>query len=76
MNIMLLGVPKRKHVAGEWRKLLHNLYLSPGHVVRMGHWEKCTKFWWGSPKEGDHSEGQGIEGRMGSEWILGRPAGG
>jgi hypothetical protein len=59
---------------------LHNLYSSPdiirqvksrrmrwaGHVARMGEGrEKCTGFWWESPKEGDHSEDQGIDGRMG-----------
>jgi hypothetical protein len=33
--------------------------------------ENCTRFWWGSPKERDHSEDQGVGGRMGSEWILG-----
>jgi hypothetical protein len=38
--------------------------------------EKCTKFWWESPKDRDHSDDQGIDGRMGSEWILGRLAGG
>jgi hypothetical protein len=27
-------------------------------------------------KERDHLEGQGVDGRMGSEWILGRLAGG
>jgi hypothetical protein len=36
--------------------------------------EKCTKFWW-SPKERDHSEDQGVEGRMGLEWIFGWLAG-
>jgi hypothetical protein len=34
--------------------------------------EKCTGFWWGSPKERDHLEDQGVGGKMGSEWILGR----
>jgi hypothetical protein len=34
--------------------------------------EKCTTFWWESPKERDHLEDQGIDGKMGSEWILGR----
>jgi hypothetical protein len=33
--------------------------------------EKCTRFWWESPKERDHSEDQGVGGKMGSEWILG-----
>jgi hypothetical protein len=36
VNILLLGVHKGKDVTGEWRKLLHNLYSSPGHVARMG----------------------------------------
>jgi hypothetical protein len=31
-------------------------------------------FWLESPKERDHSEDQGVGGRMGSEWILGRLA--
>jgi hypothetical protein len=34
--------------------------------------EKSTRFWWESPKERDHSEVRGIDGRMGLEWILGR----
>jgi hypothetical protein len=34
--------------------------------------EKCTRFWWESPKERDHFEDQGVGGKMGSEWILGR----
>jgi hypothetical protein len=29
--------------------------------------EKYTRFWWESPKERDHSEDQGIVGKMGSE---------
>jgi hypothetical protein len=28
------------------------------------------------PEERDHLEGQGVDGRMGSEWILRRLAGG
>jgi hypothetical protein len=31
---------------------------------------ECTRFWWESPKERDHSEKQDVDGRMGSEWIL------
>jgi hypothetical protein len=30
-------------VAGEWRKLLHNLYSSPAHVSRMGQGRKVYK---------------------------------
>jgi hypothetical protein len=68
---------------------LHNLYSSPniikqiksrqmrwaGHLARMGRTEKCTRFWWESSKETDHAGDQGVDGSMGSEWILGRLAG-
>jgi hypothetical protein len=36
--------------------------------------EKCTKFWRENQKGGDHWEDQGVGGKMGSEWILGRLA--
>jgi hypothetical protein len=36
--------------------------------------ENCTRFWWESLKGRDHLEDQGIGGKMGSEWILGRLA--
>jgi hypothetical protein len=36
--------------------------------------ENYTRFWWESPKERDHLEDQGVGGKMGSEWILGRLA--
>jgi hypothetical protein len=42
-------------------------------------WErrgKCKKFWWKSQKERDHLKDQGVDGRMGLEWMLGRLAGG
>jgi hypothetical protein len=35
---------------------------------------KLYKFWWESLKERDHSEEQGVGGKMGSECILGRLA--
>jgi hypothetical protein len=38
--------------------------------------EKCTRFWWESPKERDHSEDRSVDGRMGSEWTLGKFGGG
>jgi hypothetical protein len=34
------------------------------------------RFWWESPKVRDHFEDRGVGGRMGSEWTLGRLAGG
>jgi hypothetical protein len=42
-----------------------------GHVARMGDEIKVYRFCWESPKERGHSEDQGVDGRMGSEWILG-----
>jgi hypothetical protein len=36
--------------------------------------EKCKRFWRESLKERDHLEDQGIGGKMGLEWILGRLA--
>jgi hypothetical protein len=33
--------------------------------------EKCTRFWWESPKERDHWEDQGVGEKTGLEWILG-----
>jgi hypothetical protein len=42
-------------------------------------WErrnKCTRLWLESPKERDHLDDQGVGGKMGSEWILGRLASG
>jgi hypothetical protein len=64
---------------------LHNLYSSPniirqikerkmrraGHVARMEGKRKVYKVLFGKP-EGDHSEDRGVDGRMESEWILGR----
>jgi hypothetical protein len=32
--------------------------------------KKCKRFWWQRPKERDHTEDRGVDGRMGSEWIL------
>jgi hypothetical protein len=42
------------------------------------HWKerKLYKVLVGMPKERHHSEDQGVDGSMGSEWILGRLAGG
>jgi hypothetical protein len=34
--------------------------------------EKRRRFWWESPKERHHSKDRGVDGRMGSEWILER----
>jgi hypothetical protein len=36
--------------------------------------EKCTRSWWKSLREGDHLEDQGVGGKMGSQWILGKLA--
>jgi hypothetical protein len=69
---------------------LHSLYSSPniirqiklrqmrwaGHVARVGKDRKVYKVLVVKPKERDHSENQGVDGWMGSEWILRRLAGG
>jgi hypothetical protein len=38
--------------------------------------EKCRRFWWETQKERDHLKDQCIDGRKGSEWLLGRLVGG
>jgi hypothetical protein len=40
----------------------------------MGEERKVCKVLVESPREGDHLEEQGVGGKMGSEWILGRLA--
>jgi hypothetical protein len=80
---------KWDQVTGEWRKLhneeLHILYSSPniirriksrlGRTCGMHGRGMCTRFLWKSQKERDHLGDQGIDGRLGSEWILGKLAG-
>jgi hypothetical protein len=44
------------------------------HVRERG--EKCTGFWWESPKERGHLKDQGVDGKMELKWTLGRLAGG
>jgi hypothetical protein len=42
-----------------------------------GRGEKLVQgFWWKSSKEKDHLKDQGVDGRMGSKWTLGRLVGG
>jgi hypothetical protein len=50
LNILLLNVPERKYVTREWRKLLHNLYSSPGHVALMEQGRKVYKVFVGNHK--------------------------
>jgi hypothetical protein len=42
----------------------------------MGEERKPTRCWWEILKEIAHSEDRGLDGRMGSEWMLGILAGG
>jgi hypothetical protein len=37
-------------VTGEWRKMFHNLYSSPGHVTRMGQGRKRYNVLVGKPE--------------------------
>jgi hypothetical protein len=34
--------------------------------------ETCIGFWWESSKEKAHLKDQGVDGRMGSKWAIGR----
>jgi hypothetical protein len=38
--------------------------------------ETCAGFSWESPREKDHLKEQGVDGRMGSKWTVGRLVGG
>jgi hypothetical protein len=76
----------RKLHSGE----LHNLNSSPniirqiksrrmrwaGHVARMGEGRKVYRVLVGKPEGKDHLKDQGVDGRMGSKWTLGRLVGG
>jgi hypothetical protein len=67
---------------------LHNLYSSPdiirqiklkrmrlaGHVARVGAERKVYRVLVGKPEAKRARGRQGVDGRMGSEWILGRLA--
>jgi hypothetical protein len=82
--------PKRDEVTGEWKKLhneeFHNLYSSPniikqiksmrmrwaGHMARMG--EECVQGFDGKARRKETT--WKTKAWMGSEWILGRLAGG
>jgi hypothetical protein len=46
------------------------------HVACMGEKRNVCKVLMGKPEGKNHLEDQGIDGRMGSGWILGRLAGG
>jgi hypothetical protein len=45
-----------------------------GHVARMGEGRNVYKVVVGKPEGKSNLEGQGIDGRMGSKWTLGRLA--
>jgi hypothetical protein len=65
---------------------LHNLYSSPdiirqtksrrmrwaGHVARVGEGRKVYRVLVETPERKSHLKDQGVDGRMGSKWTLGR----
>jgi hypothetical protein len=57
--------------SAKWRShsSLKSDYVLRWNINRRG-------FWWESAKERGHLEDQGLDGRMGTEWLLGRLAGG
>jgi hypothetical protein len=77
---------RRKLHSGE----LHNLYPSPdiirqiksrrmrwpGRVARKGEGRNVYRVWWERSKGKGHLEDQGVDGSMGSKWILRRLVGG
>jgi hypothetical protein len=64
---------------------LHDFFSSPNIIrqikSRRMNWKgmchacerrkECTRFWWESPKEEDHTEDRSVDGRMGSygDWL-------
>jgi hypothetical protein len=47
-----------------------------GHVAHIGEWRKLYRVLVRKPKGNGHLEDQGVDGRMGSKWTLGRVVGG
>jgi hypothetical protein len=47
-----------------------------GHVVRLGEGRNVCRVLVGNPERKHHLEDQGVDGRMGSKWTLGRLVGG
>jgi hypothetical protein len=47
-----------------------------GHVARMGECRNVYRVLVGKPEGKDHLKDQGVDGRMGSKWTLGRLVGG
>jgi hypothetical protein len=47
-----------------------------GHVARMGEGRNVYRGLVGKPEGKDHLKNQGVDGRMGSKWTLGRLVGG
>jgi hypothetical protein len=47
-----------------------------GHVARMGDGRNVYRVLVGKPEGRNHMKDQGVEGRIGSKWTLGRLAGG
>jgi hypothetical protein len=47
-----------------------------GHVARTGKGRNVYRVLVGKPEGKDHLKDQGVDGRMGSKWTLGRSVGG
>ena len=78
--------PKKDEVTGKWIKIHNNefYYLqSSQNIIRgdpeqdgRGTWHVWgtenvhTRFWWGDPRERDHLEEPGVDGRIILRWIF------
>jgi hypothetical protein len=58
------------------RQIISRRMRWAGHVARMGEGRKVYRVLVGKPEGKNHLEDQGVDGRMGSEWILRRLVGG
>jgi hypothetical protein len=71
VNLFTYIIKKR-----EWKEYIKSSRMRwAGHVARMGEGRNVDRVLVGKPEGKNHSEYQGVDGRMGSKCILGRMVG-
>jgi hypothetical protein len=58
------------------RQIKSRIMRRAGHVASMGEGRKVYRVLVGKPEGKNHLKDQGVDGRMGSKWTLGRLVGG